>query len=501
MEETYIGKQKIRTYILELKKQEELEEMSDKDKEELYNHIISNSDLINDTINDTVNLERENVSNYESIRELEMQVSNMEIEFNKKELDENYSDSEKQADNIDFMELKEKLDIFKNRSAEIFNSIKRNNKLITDWKRSITVYLMAECISIKKQVIEGINIPKPQVEKKIENPVEEIPEIEIKQEISKKENKSIKDECKENIETIKKLISDINRLISKQQSFAKIAGNLGASYSALNNAFEMKKNAENLKELANIMLLKIEEGNSDIQKISEVNNQVGVLLNYLNNPKTLIARTKLNRFDEMIIVEENELKRDISKAILNIRGEAELKKLRDDTQIIEDKSTIKKILGIFTGQNKLDNFILSQIELRKNSIKKTLSHKLRLDYNYSIHELIAEIRMFIKDNEDDELVLEDVSALREFEKEISQNFVIIDSKVKDIINEKENKNLPVSNKITKKELIEIETYRFLNKYGYDIAEKQEPEEVSYVDTTAKEISRIIEYINTSKILE
>ena len=109
--------------------------------------------------------------------------------------------------------------------------------------------------------------------------------------------------------------------------------------------------------------------------------------------------------------------------------------------------------------------------------------------------------MFIKDNEDDELVLEDVSALREFEKEISQNFVIIDSKVKDIINEKENKNLPVSNKITKKELIEIETYRFLNKYGYDIAEKQEPEEVSYVDTTAKEISRIIEYINTSKILE
>jgi hypothetical protein len=235
--------------------------------------------------------------------------------------------------------------------------------------------------------------------------------------------------------------------------------------------------------------------------ISDVNNQIGILMNYLSNPKTAIAKSKMNRFDEMIVVEENELKRDIAKTILDIRGEAELKKLRDDTQIIEEKGPIKRFLGIFTGQNKMDEFMLDQIEVRQNSIKKTLSKKLRLDYNYSVHEFVAEIRMFIRDNEDDDLVLDDVSELRELEREIAKNFVIIESKVQDIIDEKENKNLPVDSKITKKELIEIETYRFLNKYGYDIADKQEPEEILYTDTTSNEIAKIIDYINTSKILE
>ena len=224
-------------------------------------------------------------------------------------------------------------------------------------------------------------------------------------------------------------------------------------------------------------------------------------MNYLNNPKTSIAKSRMNRFDEMIVVEENELKRDIAKAILDIRGEAELKKLKDDTQIIESKGPLKRFIGIFTGQNKMDAFMLEQIEVRQNSIKKTLAKKLRLDYNYSVHELMAEIKMFIRDNEDDELVEEDISELRGFEKEISKNFVIIESKVQDIIDEKENKNLPVDSKITKNELIEIETYRFLNKYGYDIADKQEPEEILYVDTTANEIAKIVEYINTSKVLD
>ena len=49
------------------------------------------------------------------------------------------------------------------------------------------------------------------------------------------------------------------------------------------------------------------------------------------------------------------------------------------------------------------------------------------------------------------------------------------------------------------ELIEIETFQFLHKYGYDIVKNEvEPE---YKNTVASELSRIIEYINTSKILE
>lgn len=508
---TEINGNKINTYNITIEKQE-LEEMSLEDKEQLYNYIISNSDEINKTLHDAVFLEKENISNYENIRELEKQISDMENLMAKKEMQKDYSESEKKADEEDLSEINEKLDVFKNHSAEIFNSVKNNNKFITNWKKNITVYLMAEFYQIEKEVIAEFEANSEFENQKQEKLLEEakIKKINLEKESFEKIVEQVKKETVENIKSVEKLKNDIARLISKQQSCAKIAGGIGTTYSALNNAFDMNKKAENLEDLLRTIKLKVDVieskedvilGNERLVKISEINNQIAVLFNYLNNPKTVVAKTKLSRFDEMIVVEENELKRNIAKTILDIRGEAELKKLKDDIEIIEDKSPIKRFFGIFTGKNRLDDFILEQIDIRRNTIKKALSKALRLDYNYSIHELVAEIRMFIKDNEDDELVQDDIADLEALEKEIGKNFVIIESKVQDIIDEKENKNLPVNTKVSKKELIEIETYRFLNKYGYDRVSEYVKEEALYNDTTANEISRIIEYINTSKVME
>ena len=500
----------IHTYKINLVPQE-LQEMSDDDKIALYNYIISNSDLINTTLLDTVKLEKENVSNYESIRDLEKKISDLEIIINQKEQEKNYTESAKQADNDDLDELNDKLDILKNHSTDIFNDIKTNNKFITEWKKNVTIYLMAECSDIKEELINEMETENESAieEVKILSSVPRIQRDKLKDESYENIFQEVKAECNDNKVLAQNIVKDVNRLISRQQNFAKIAQNLGASYSALNNSFDIKSKAEKLESLINTIEQKVDdlEGSESkangkkLLEISEVNNQINILINYLNNPKAAIAKSKMNRFDEMIVVEENELKRDIAKAILDIRGEAELKKLRDDTQIIEDKSPLRKFIGFFTGQNKLDEFMIEQIHVRQNSIKRTLSKKLRLDYNYSVHEFVAEIRMFIRDNEDDDLVIEDVANLREFERELSKNFVIIDSKVEDIIAEKESKNLPVETRITRRELIEIETYRFLNKYGYDITDKHETEEIKYTDTTDNEISRIIDYINTSKVLE
>ncbi len=506
-----INNKDVRTYELKIEKQE-LQEMGKDDKIALYNYIISKSDFVNSALMSSADLERENSTIFEEIRDLEKQISDLDTEVNNRELEGNYGDAQKEIDDINLDKLNKRLENLKTRSTEIFEEIKKNTKNITDWKKNITVYLMAECSDIKKDILN-----KMKKENDIE--IERVKNYEIKERMKnedlKKEKfenivKEVKSECMDNEVLVKRLIGDINKLINRQQYFAKIAGKMGASYSALNNAFEMKKNTEELEELIDKIKFKVEEfensGESDktskeLLKISEVNNQITILINYLNNPKTIAVKQKINRFDEMIVVEENELKRNIAKAILDVMGEAELKKLRDDTRIIEDKGFLSRFLGIFTGKNKLDEFMLEQIEIRQNSIKKTLSKRLRLDYNYSIHELLAEIRMFIKDNEDDELVAEDILVLKDIENEIKKNFVIIESKVNDIIEEKEDKNLPIGTKLSKRELIEIETYRFLNKYGYDIGDKVEPKEPVYVDTTAKEIARISEYINTSDILD
>lgn len=516
----------LKNYVIELEKQN-LDELSADERNGLYNYILDNAYSIKRRIEECIELEKENTTNFENIRKLEQLL----VKYESNDYEDNDEDSII-VDNDDVGRITKELDELKKKSNTLFEVRKQNINFVNIWKRNIAVYMIAECREIEKE-FEDV---KEEFDNKIdeEKKIEEIKENEPKDNIIEEENKSSqnlqntiifdnkkieKEEknsliyeaelgAKENIESAKKLITDINSLISKQQNHAKIAGNIGTTYSALNNAFEMRKVAEKLLELLENVNLKIKvyskekqtkEIEEKIEKISKMNLEISTLFNYLNNPKIAAVNSKATRFDEMAIIEENELKRNIAEKIREIRGEAELKKLKDDLEIIEDKGTFARILGIFTGQNKLDEFMIEQIEIRQNAIRKTLSKKLSLAHNYSIHKLIAEIEMFVSENEDDELVEDDIIDLKAMEEELKRNYIILDSKVDSIIEEKEGKNLPLKDKkISKREMIEIETYRFLNKYGYDI-DFNESEEPKYQDTVASEISRMIEYINSSEI--
>ncbi len=544
----------IKIYNIGLEKQE-LEELNDKERYGLYNYILENSYLIERKLDECIKLEKENAINFENIRKLEQLLVKYENSADEKENDEEYSDIERQNDYDDVQRINKELDELKKVTTETFELRRENINFINNWKRNIAVYMSAECNEIEKKFL-GIEIPKEDEEQIAEISMEQSEEESEKKEIiegnsleeenlpeendlseekeltektdtskvtgesKEQENNEgqdkeinikeesavlirVKNESKENIETTEILIKNIKNLIQKQQNHARIAGNIGSTYSALNNAFEMKSVAENINELLKKVDLKIqevglEENEEKLENISKVNIEIGTLLNYLNNPKIALKNTKITRFEEMAIIEENELKRGIAEKIREIRGEAELKKLKDDLEIIEDKSAFSRFIGFFTGQNKLDDFLVDQIEVRQKAIRKNLSKKLNLAYNYSIHELMAEIEMFIEDNEDDELVEDDVLDLKELAEELRRNYIISESKVHNIAKMKSGKQLPVnSKKISKYELIEIETYRFLNKYGYDMEIRNN--EPKYQDTMASEMSRIVEYINSSKI--
>lgn len=403
-----------------------------------------------------------------------------------------------------------------NEATEVIEE-KENNKEVVEVAEEIqeTANELDENVkNISEEIIKEMQeIEKEKIEleetKIIETIKEEI--LEEKKEINEDEiSLQVKEECEDNIKEAEKLLSNIKDLITKQQNHAKIAGNIGAVYSALNNAFEMRKAAETLLELLKNISSKVEsiinlqdseERKEKLTDISKKNIQISTLFNYLNNPKIAARNSKATRFDEMAIIEENELKRGIAERIRSIRGEAELKKLKDDLEIIEDKGALSRFFGFFTGQNKLDDFMIEQIEIRQLAIRRTLAKNLSLAYNYSIHELMAEIDMFVKENEDDELVFDDVTDLNALAEELRRNFIILESKVQNIVEKKEGRNQLLDNKkITRREIIEIETYRFLNKYGYDLTGKAYTEEPKYQDTMASEIARIIEYINSAKIL-
>lgn len=664
----------LKVYDIELEKQE-LDELTDRERNGLYTYVLENAYSIKRKLEECIDLEKENVTNFENIRKLEQLLSKYEAEIEEKELSQNYSDTDREEDYDDIERITRELNELKDTSTKLFEIRKEHINFVNMWKRNIAVYMIAECREIEKafEVVYANGGIEDIVENKVEEIIEEVKtetkveeisdtvkeetgkfdtkdlrkeietnkeeskfetkvldreefnrekeltlreetekilkevskgiskeqafdsrrtkvtqdtieintnlkseenkiEKEVEKEITEKveekkdttnsleeENKvlntdkeneaeiekvetvveeskedpeetrilklveekmglnekedvivsNVKKECDENIEAVEKLLGNIKTLITKQQNHAKIAGNIGSTYSALNNAFEMRKVSEtlldlvkNIKEKTNVIseLEDAEERDTKLEKISKTNLEISTLMNYLNNPKIAARNSRATRFDEMAIIEENELKRGIAEKIREVRGEAELKKLKDDYEIIEDKGTFSRFLGIFTGQNKLDEFMLEQIEVRQTAIRRTLSKKLSLAYNYSIHELMAEISMFVSENEDDELVEDDVMDLKAMGEELKRNFVILETKVQSIVFEKEGRNLPLdSRRMSKMEIIEVETYRFLKKYGYDGSQiaKDEPK---YQDTMASEISRIVEYINSAGVL-
>ncbi len=567
------NKKIFKSYSITIEKQK-LEELTEKEREGLFNYILENSYSIKRKLEECINLENENTLNYENIRKLEEAYAKLENEQEEKEISPNYSDAEREEDYKDLERVEKELNQLKTITNNVYEVRKENINFINMWKRNVAVYLIAECKAIEDEfegmtadfytedeiieiedaerkaleeeqspidenveavslevdsemISEATDIPENLEEYTEENEAdneevnEEIDEGQdvVQEAIEEKEpepeftdsnpmHQRVLKESKENIDSVTKLIHNIENLISKQQNFARIAGNVDSQYSALNNAFDMRKVAETLLLQVKAIDEKVKNlcssGDNDrinlnLELISKTNIEISTLINYLNNPRILSPSSRATRFDEIAIIEENALKRGIAEKIKCIRGEGEIKKLKDDQEIIEGRTGISRFIGIFTGRNKLDELMLEQIDIRKEAIRKNLMSRMRLTSNYSIHELMAEIVMFIEENDDDEVVEKEVAELKAIAAELKKNYVIVEPKVQAIIQRREGSNLPLDKRMSKIEIIEAETFSFLRKYNYDVVDGGEPEP-EYQDTMANEIARIVDYINTSKII-
>ena len=500
-----------KVYNITIEKQK-LEELSEPERKALYTFILQSTESIDGMLEECVNIELDIKESNENIRKLEQLLSKYAEQADRKESYKDYPKTERREDLDDIERINAELKKIKYDIERAYDKKKALASQITTWKRNVILYLMAECREIEykytaeENVKEEIKIEKiKQIEEETKNRI-----VELENESLEKLSNEIKEQIEENVKKVDKLLEDIKKLINKEQNHAKVAGNIGSVYSALNNGFEMRKVAETLKgQIESIKLKKNSILASDVNdkkekliNISKVNIQVGTLINYLNNPKTAIPGTNITRFDEMIILEENELKRGIAEKIRDLLSEAELKKLKDDLEYLEDRTPFARFIGIFTGQNKLDEFMIEQIEIRRDCIKKKISCKMSLAYNYSIHDMVAKLRMFARENDDDDLVEDTVVEVKKIDDELKRNFVINDTRVETIIFAKEGKEMPVDNnkKLSKMEQLEIDTYQFLNKYEYDFKDDIAKDE-KYQDTLANEIAMIVDYINSSNVLK
>lgn len=306
-----------------------------------------------------------------------------------------------------------------------------------------------------------------------------------------------------------KMVEDISDLIRKQQKYAKIGAETNSKYSSLIDGFKIKQEAEKLRKILTDMYSDYKEYyfnklnkklpnieyERKLTKILEVAEKAEIFLNYIYNPKNAKQRTDLNRFDELILIEENEIKRKITKEVDTIIANANLLIIDEEIDSIETKRVLEKIFDMIIGKRKKDKERVLKLEELAEEVDAKLRQKYTINRNYKIHDVLAKIMIFKSENLGDSLVKELVDKITVIEKAIAKNFVISEEKVLNKIEELKMLKLPVVVDDEKETDIEYELALMRHKYEYDNIYTDE--EVKYVDTTANEIKQIIEYIKLS----
>lgn len=404
----------------------------------------------------------------------------------------------------------------------------------------------------KEKIVRGLNFEYLKKMTKIESEKNEYMKNANFTKEEKTLYKDIFDSMKYNIEKVEALLENTEDLIKAQQKFALIAAETGAKYSSVIDGFGIRNEAFKLKEILKKDLTSFEEKyyyrvtqntkdkNKEKEKVEKVkdekknkkinkdksikeksekeeknvdpkimristkeltnildtSNQISIFLNMLFNPKMAKPNTKINRFEELILLEENELKRKIFTYAKYLISEGNLDILEDEIDIIESRSSIKKLLDFISGKNKIESYYISRLEDTIDKIIELSYKDLKTDKNYRIHDIIAEIMMFKSENNDDEILEDIIKKLSKLELSIAKNFEINESKVLEVISDKKNISYPVAGKITKKDEIDIEIESLIRKYEYD--DNIFVDEAKYEDTTKNEIQKIVDYAKISE---
>lgn len=387
---------------------------------------------------------------------------------------------------------------------------------ISNWKRDIREYVE----KIFSQALIEIEKEKRKIAE-AKNLTEKEKEFFAKIELILKLNK---DEAE-------KILQKAEKLIKVEQRLAKIGADCGVNYIAIADGFKIREKALELSTLMKniyqdyqdyyITMTKYGKKNEvkeeRYRNILKEDNQIGILINYFNNAKEGKPETAMDRFDEIAILEENELKRKISQYVFKNIAKAHIELINREIDIQENKTALEKLLIFLKGKKNIEDFKISENEYKLEKIEQLINREFTIEQNYKIHEILAYIMMFKRENEDllnqleketspdseyeiNEAELETYNLLKKtmgkldaVEETLNKNFDVDVEKVIEIMIRKSPNSLPATNDHNVKELdkIENETNAFLNQYGYN--EKNMNNNTKYSDTVANELKKIIDY--------
>lgn len=175
--------------------------------------------------------------------------------------------------------------------------------------------------------------------------------------------------------------------------------------------------------------------------------------------------------------------------------------LKEQENEIKEKNNnpFKKFFNKITGKSKQYTLKQESINYMKEKVEQRMQNVITESKNYSIHEMLAEIEIFLEDNKEVVGIEKELIELNKLKENLGKVYRIDDLKVNKIIKDRTEENLPTTNKkVTPEQQVKIEENKFLKHNGYEEKEnnKNKMSPITYNDEElASKISVINSYIN------
>ena len=390
----------------------------------------------------------------------------------------------------------EKISATLSQDLDLLNAYKDN---YIEWKDNTIYYIKYMCEKIK----ESIDL---EYQKELQKAKDTVKEEEIKgyKEMLILSKQNVLDKIINNKKGIMRIFENLNRIEVKQEKFKDLSIKIRINYIPYCNV------EKDIKEV-NILLDKIDKLKYEIQNIEinvldglEFDKQNQKIINILQINMDIEKWIKEVLDKEMQNINKGELlcfKRGISHRIEEDKALANIKIIKEENEKIINKSNLRKILDKITGQAKRDELILKQNEIKENAIREKLKNiKFENKEEYSTHEMVADLDIYIEDNKDKEVISKDIHRLKTLRNNIGEIFKLQEENIEKIIQNRLKNNLPIEidkKKLSKEEKIKQDTEIFLSKNGYITKYEDSIDDILYQSQAmlANETKRLLTYID------
>ncbi|MBO5349120.1 MAG: hypothetical protein J6A89_04810 [Clostridia bacterium] len=307
------------------------------------------------------------------------------------------------------------------------------------------------------------------------------------------------------LENINPRINELGKSKNKTDNIMNIFQIQCFNYNLVNEMIEskerLKKSVDNIsKEIPSTKIKNEEELNFSIKKIDYMND-------ILDNSETQLKTINKDDLKDIEKLQMNAIKKGIYDKYMLIKSEIDRDRIKNGFDKIQNKSTLGKVFDrFFEREDKVDTkkenlfMLIHEIdEIRQNILKNEEPKK-----EYKIIEILADIDIFLKENEYDYKYRAQIQKIKELRENIVYTFSIDKYQLRKAILDKQKSRFPavINKKMSKVQKERQKAIAFLTKNGY-IENVQETNITSKMgsiikrmNTIAQNIEKIIKYQST-----